>query len=201
MLWKLLEWFVEVLSTLSYGALVIAILAGSFGVPIPEEIVLLIAGYLAGIEFFDIKYVMLVCFVSMVVGDNIGYILGYRGSKLVEWILKTTKTKWLRDHLERHPCKTIFLSRFLSGFRVFFPIAAGSIKMPWKKFFLTDVCAVIVLVPVFVLLGFYLKPHFDALMTWILKVDRFMLGVIIGVIVISVVGTKVIKYLCRMKKR
>ncbi|MBI4141275.1 VTT domain-containing protein, partial [Candidatus Woesearchaeota archaeon] len=120
----ILDVVIDVLVNLSYLAIVIAIFAGSFGVPIPEEIVLLIIGYLAKIEFYDIKTAMLVAFVSMIAADNFSYLLGYRGSKLVAWVLKTTKMSWLVNHLERHPCKTIFLSRFLSGARVFFPIAA-----------------------------------------------------------------------------
>ena len=86
------------------------------------------------------------------------------------------------------PCKTIFLSRFLSGFRVFFPIAAGSIKMPWKKFFIVDLCAVIILVPVFVLLGFYLQPHFDAVIGWIIRIDKFLLWGVITLAIISFLG-------------
>lgn len=189
----ILDFIIDILVNLSYLAIVIAVFAGSFGVPVPEEIVLLIAGYLAGIGFYDLKTAMLVAFVSMIAADNFSYFLGYRGSRLVTWVLKTTKTSWLRDHLKTHPCKTIFLSRFLSGARVFFPIAAGSIKMPWKKFFVADFLAVLVLVPVFVLLGFFLRPHFDAVFKWIVRVDKVLLGVFIAVVVLSFFGIRIFR--------
>lgn len=189
----ILDIVIDILVNLSYFAIVIAIFAGSVGIPIPEEIVLLIVGYLGGIGFYDVKTAMLVAFVSMIAADNFSYLLGYRGSKLVTWILKTTKTSWLRDHLKTHPCKTIFLSRFLSGARVFFPIAAGSIKMPWKKFFIVDFLAVLVLVPSFVLLGFYLRPHFDAVVEWIIRVDKFVLGFFIAVVLLSFFGIRIVR--------
>lgn len=188
-----LDFVIDILINLSYFAIPIAIFIGSLGVPIPEEVVLLIAGYLSSIEFFSLKYSILLSFVSMIVGDNVGYFLGYHGSSFVNKILKTTKTGWLRDHLRTHPCKTIFLSRFLSGLRVFFPIAAGSIKMPWKTFFVVDFTAVLVLVPVFVLLGFYLQPHFDAIIAGIIRFDKIVLVVVGVVVALSFFGIRSIK--------
>lgn len=189
-----LDWLIDILINLSYFALIIAILAGSFGIPIPEEVVLLIAGYLSSIAFFKLPYVILVCFFTMIIGDNIGYYLGYRGSTIVLWIFRTTKTSWLKDHLQKHPCKTIFFSRFLSGFRVFFPIAAGSIKMPWKIFFIFDFLAVLILVPVFVLLGYYLQPHFDAIINGVLRFDKVIISIVVALVAISFVGFRAIKH-------
>ncbi len=184
----ILNWVIDVLVNLSYFAIPIAIMAGSFGIPIPEEIVLLIIGYLASIEFFDLKYAMILCFISMVVGDNWSYFLGYKGSHIVDWMLSTARLKWAHEKFKKHPYKTIFFSRFLSGLRVFFPIAAGSAKLPWKKFFVVDLAAVLILVPVFNLLGFYLAPNFDAIIIWIMKMDKVVVNIIAGIIIFSFLG-------------
>jgi len=184
----LLDWIIDVLIQLSYFAIPIAILLGSFGIPVPEEITLLIVGYLANIQFFDIKYVMILSFISMIAGDNLSYFLGYKGSHIVDWVLTATRLHWANEHFKKHPYKTIFITRFLSGLRVFFPIAAGSTRLPWKKFFIVDLLAVSILVPAFTLAGFYLAPHFDAIFAWILKIDKFILKILAAIIILSIIG-------------
>lgn len=196
----ILNFVIDVLVNLSYLAIPLAILAGSFGIPIPEEIVLLIVGYMSSIGFFKLKYTMLLSFVSMVAGDNFSYFLGYHGSHIVDWMLSTTRLHWAREHFKKHPYKTIFFSRFLSGLRVFFPIAAGSIKLPWKKFFVVDLLAVAILVPLFNLLGFYLAPHFDAIFTWIMRTDKVVLDILIGIVIISFLGIGFFKRLIFREK-
>src|SRR3989344_8671986 len=184
----LLDLVIDALVNLSYLAIPLAILVGSLGIPIPEEITLLIAGYLASIEFFDLKYAMILSFASMVAGDNLSYFLGYKGSHIVDWMLSKARLNWAKDKFKEHPYKTIFFSRFFSGLRVFFPIAAGYIKLPWKKFFIVDLFAVLILVPVFTLLGFYLAPQFDSIIIFITRMDKVVVNVIAGLLVVSFLG-------------
>ena len=47
----------------------------------PEETVLLAAGFLAGREILEFRYVLGVSLLSAVAGDNLGYLIGREGGR------------------------------------------------------------------------------------------------------------------------
>ena len=61
-----------------YLAVFVLVILGNAGVPVPEETVLLVAGFLVWSGQLRLDLVLAVGFVSAVVGDNIGYWLGRR---------------------------------------------------------------------------------------------------------------------------
>ncbi len=64
-----------------YAAIFVVVLLGNIGVPVPEEIVLLLGGYLAWRGALAIPAVILVGVLSAVVGEGIGYWLGRKGGR------------------------------------------------------------------------------------------------------------------------
>ena len=61
-----------------YLAVFILVVLGNAGVPVPEESVLLVAGFLVWTGQLRLDIVLVVGVISAVVGDNIGYWLGRR---------------------------------------------------------------------------------------------------------------------------
>jgi membrane protein DedA with SNARE-associated domain len=68
----------ELVAHWGYGAIFVAVLLGNVGVPIPEETILALSGYLAQRGDLRLPTVLVVAFVSAVLGDNLGYWLGRR---------------------------------------------------------------------------------------------------------------------------
>ena len=73
----------QIIETWGYLGIFIFVFVGNLGLPVPEESVVLAAGFLAGRDILSLKLVMLVAFVSAVIGDNFGYMLGRTGGRQV----------------------------------------------------------------------------------------------------------------------
>ena len=90
-----------------YLAVFVLVILGNAGVPVPEETVLLVAGFLVWTGQLRLDIVLVVGVVSAVVGDNIGYWLGRRfGRASLE-----RHAHWILGHPERLGAMQRFVAR------------------------------------------------------------------------------------------
>ncbi len=157
----------QVLETWGYIGIFVCVFVGNLGLPVPEETVVLAAGFLAGRDILSLKAVMLVAFVSAVVGDNFGYMLGRTGGRQV--LLRAAgSSTWLRcrylrfkSFFEAHGNKTIFLARFIAGLRFIAGPMAGAMRMPFWRFFGWNVSGAAVWCAIVSYLGFILGDQWE----------------------------------------
>ncbi|HSU72253.1 MAG TPA: DedA family protein, partial [Candidatus Binatia bacterium] len=95
-------------------------------------------------------------------------------------LLTKEKFQKVEKHFKRHGSKTIFISRFLAGIRVFFPIAAGATKMPLREFLLWDIIAAIIWTPAVVFVGYWFGAFIPTIIHWLKRVD-LVLGIAFAV--------------------
>src|ERR1700738_1553047 len=113
----------DLLATWGYLGIFAAVFVGNLGVPVPEETVMLAAGFLAGQVLLDLRLVYLVVIVSAVTGDCCGYVIGRTGGQRVLARLATTfpfmRTRYERLQLffQTHGSKAVFMARFITGVR------------------------------------------------------------------------------------
>ncbi|MBI4147739.1 DedA family protein [Candidatus Woesearchaeota archaeon] len=180
------------LSSVSYLAIFFFFILTGFGIPIPEELSLLVLGYLASIDVFELFPVMAVSFIAIMASDNLGYYLG-RNTRWIRRFIPAEKFALAKKHFHQHGGKTIFFSRFVCVLRVLFPIVAGSVGMKWKKFFLIDTSAIIIMVPTFTLVGYYFGHYMEKIAKFVIGIDRIILVIVAAVIVIGFVSYRKIK--------
>lgn len=124
-----------------YLGLFICVFVGNLGVPVPEETVLLAAGFLAGRDILELRAVYLVGIVSAVSGDCAGYAFGRTGGqRLIDWL--GTTFAFLKPSIERlraffsaHGAKAVFMARFVAGARFIAGPMAGATGMRFWRFF------------------------------------------------------------------
>src|SRR2546422_4831291 len=76
--------FAKEYAACGYPALFLGVLLENAGIPVPGETAVLVAGFLAsppGGAHFNILWVILVTLVAAVIGDNVGFWLGYRWAR------------------------------------------------------------------------------------------------------------------------
>ena len=136
------------------------VLLGNLGLPVPEESVLWVAGYLVWQGGFHLPLVLLVGIVSAVVGDSLGYWIGRRyGQPVVAryglWArLTPPRLETLRRFVQRYGPVAVFLARFVIGLRFLAGPLAGSLDLPWRYFLLANVLGALVYVPLMVGMGY-----------------------------------------------
>ncbi len=123
-----------------YLGIFICVFIGNLGVPVPEETVVLAAGFLAGQGYLDLRTVYAVVVLSAVTGDTCGYTIGRTGGqRLIERLaarFKFVRTRYLRiqKFFEIHGPKAVFMARFITGARFMAGPMAGAAGMSFWRF-------------------------------------------------------------------
>jgi membrane protein DedA with SNARE-associated domain len=112
----------------------------SFGLPTPGETLLVVGGILAAQGHFNILLIMAIGFISAVLGDNVGYAIGFFGGRRLcvkhgkYLFLNEARLRKLEMFFEKYGSEIVIVARFISGLRQFNGIIAGIGKMRWRKF-------------------------------------------------------------------
>jgi membrane protein DedA with SNARE-associated domain len=141
----------------SYFGIVLFLVLTGCGMPIPEEVAIVLAGVLSAEEKLYWGWALLACLVGALLGDSVMYLIGRqvgatrlsahpRFAKLVG----AEREKRFEEAIERHALKVMLAARFMVGVRGPVYLAAGAIRMPYRKFIMLDlICASIVVSIVF----------------------------------------------------
>jgi membrane-associated protein len=165
---------------------------------LPGDSLLFTAGFLASQGFLNIWLLAIGCFICAVLGDNVGYTTGYRfGRKLFQktesrFFHKENLVK-AQDFYEQHGKKTIILARFLPVVRTFAPIVAGIGKMNYSTFFQYNLIGGFGWTIGLTFAGFWLGKAIP-------DVDKYLLPIVAGIILISIAPTLFHLYQARQSK-
>lgn len=148
------------------GAIVFAESGLLIGFFLPGDTLLFTAGFFAAQGHLPLAGVMLVIFVSAVIGDNVGYTIGKKsGPRLFKKrdgiIFRQEYVQRAEAFYEKHGGKTIIFARFVPIVRTFAPIVAGIGKMRHKRFFFYNVVGAAVWTGSVVMLGYWLGRLID----------------------------------------
>jgi membrane protein DedA with SNARE-associated domain len=130
----------EWLSAWGYLGVFIFVFVGNLGVPVPEETVLLTAGFLAGRQILDLEPLYIVAIASAVSGDCCGFLFGRTGGqRLIERLARRfefvrVRYERLQSFFEAHGSKAVFMARFIAGARFLAGPMAGAARMPFLRF-------------------------------------------------------------------
>lgn len=145
------------------------LLVCGLGVPLPEDLSLILGGYLAHQGAASFPIMMGVGFIGILVGDSLIYAIGRRvglepgKGGLLARIITPEKRALVAHMFERHGRKVVMIARFMPGLRAVTYFTAGSVRMPYLQFIFWDGLAALVSAPFFVWLGFRFGDEMDAL--------------------------------------
>lgn len=146
----------HLVQTWGYWAVALFVLTESFGVPLPGETAVILAGSYAGHSHHLSPWlIFLVAAVAAVVGGEIGYCLGRVGGyRLVRrWGHKVRideqKLRISRYLFDRYGAKVVFLGRFVSILRTYAAFLAGTSRMQLLRFSVANAAGAIVWAGIF----------------------------------------------------
>jgi len=154
---SLLEPFVE---HWGYAAIFAVVVLGNVGLPVPEEAILTLSGYLVWRGDLRLWPVLIVGVVSASVGDNLGYWLGRRLGRA--GLGRYGRRVWLspgelnaaQRFVEKYGALAVFVARFLAGVRFAAGPVAGITGMRRLTFFLANALGACLYVPAMVGIGY-----------------------------------------------
>lgn len=185
---------IQIISDYPYIGVAAVFLLCGIGLPLPEEIVLLVAGYVCAQlpDRAELVPMMGWCASAILVGDMIPFLLGrIFGVRLL-------RLRWLRYFITKQRLATfdrwfrrrgdmvIVISRFLAGLRMVAFFTAGAMKMRWSRFLFLDGLGIVLMVPLLVWLGFTSAGLIEEMITTVQKVERGLLwGAIAGSLLLA----------------
>jgi membrane protein DedA with SNARE-associated domain len=183
------SFFWELLNNWSHLGLFGVLIAAGMGLPLPEDIPLILAGLVVRKTDGSLLLMMLTGLSGVMVGDSVLFMLGRRyGPGIVDrrWFRRMAKP-WLiekaRQKYENHGAKILFAGRFMPGLRAVLFLTAGVFKVPYWKFFVFDGSAALISVPVWVWAGW----HFSGAIEKVFQGARYATIAILGTLAVALV--------------
>ena len=143
-----------------YVAVFTVLVACGFGIPIPEDVTLVVGGIMAGLGHANVHVMVVVGIAGVLVGDGMmfaaGRIFGHRilRFRLVARVMTPKRYAQVQEKFEKYGNWVLFIARFLPGLRTPIFISAGiSGKVSYMRFLMMDGFAALISVPVWVYLG------------------------------------------------
>jgi membrane protein DedA with SNARE-associated domain len=140
---------------------VLALLAGGVGLPIPEELALVTAGYWLSRQAVAPALLIPAAIAAVLAGDLMLYFAGRGGRALggARRRVGAERLARLERAFARHGAKLLLVGRFVPGLRSALLIAAGAARMPLFRLALCDGSAALVGAAGWIALGYRLGPE------------------------------------------
>ncbi|MGO8961635.1 MAG: DedA family protein [Streptosporangiaceae bacterium] len=178
----LLEHLAPVLDHYGYLAVGGFIMVEDFGIPVPGETILLAASVYAGAGRLNIFALAAVAVAAAVVGDNIGYAIGFFGGRPL--VLRFGKYVFLTSErldkaerfFHRYGGVVVTGARFIEGLRQANGIVAGISRMEWPRFLAFNALGAILWVGVWTSIGYLAGSHITAIYDAITRYSLYVLS-------------------------
>jgi membrane protein DedA with SNARE-associated domain len=193
-----MDWLFDHLSSLTptsvYYTLAGILLLCGLGLPVPEDISLIAAGYMAHVNVVNVHTAFLVCFLAVLGGDTLAFLLGrYFGARVLaapyfKRIFTPRKQMRVRAYFRKYGSKVIFVGRFLPGLRFSIYFSAGTLRVKPAVFLIYDTLAALLSVPTLVYLAWIFGEHIDRVAAWARRSEYGILAVtaaVVGLLVIK----------------
>ena len=188
MILHIIEFITQLISSWGYAGIFITMTLESALIPIPSEVVIPFAGFLAYMGEMNIWLIVLVSSLANVTGSIIAYEIGkYLGRGFIErygkYILLNMKHVELVERwFDRYGSLTVLFSRMLPVVRTVNALPAGIGKMNFPKFCIYTFIGSIPWNLALVLVGYLLKENWNILEKYSLYIDILAVFVAAAVI-------------------
>jgi membrane protein DedA with SNARE-associated domain len=174
---------------LAYLAIFLILLACGFGLPLPEDVVLVTGGILVAAGVCDFEVMLAVTFGGVLIGDGIIFHLGrHYGPRITSrWpfklFLNEQRMEKTREVFKKYGEKVVLAARFMPGLRMPIFLTAGSFGVPPWKFWVFDGLAALLSVPAWVWVGHFFAGHLEELERVMRQTQMVILSIIAALII------------------
>ena len=157
----------SLLTHFGYAAVFLVLVGAGLGLPFPEEVTQLTAGFLAHQGTFDVLPALAVAWAGILAGDFLLFRLGRRhgvrvlANRRFQKLFTPERRKWVERHFANHDFLTIAIARHASGLRLPVFATAGAMGVRTSTFLLADGLSALVSVPIVFSLGYLFASQLE----------------------------------------
>jgi membrane protein DedA with SNARE-associated domain len=195
------NWLKGVVETLGYPGLFLLVMIESTVVPVPSEIVLPFAGWLAAEGKMSLPVVLVINSVAALVGSSLSYWFGAAGGKKLllrygRYIFLTPQDiEKTEAFFARRGRVTVLVARFVPVVRHIISIPAGVARMPLGSFLLQTFIGATVWGSFLIMLGYELGERWESVAKQLKQVD-----LVIGVAVVIAFVAFTVRFVLRRRR-
>lgn len=162
----LIQWVLNVTADLGYLGIVFLMAVESSFVPLPSEVIIPPAAYLAALGEMNI-YIIIICgVIGSIIGACFNYYLAFTlGRRIIYalankkiaklFFINEEKVRKVEDYFNENSITSTFLGRLIPGVRHLISIPAGFSQMNFKNFILYTALGSFLWVTILAILGYY----------------------------------------------
>ncbi|MDD4333113.1 MAG: DedA family protein [Patescibacteria group bacterium] len=186
---SLLSFFLQIIHNLGYGGVVFLMAIESSFLPLPSEIIIPPAAYLASQGEMNIFLIIIAGTIGSVIGALINYTLAYylgrtiifgiadsKFGKLI--MLNSKKIEKAENFFLRYGNASTFIGRLLPVVRHLISIPAGFSEMKLRNFIFYTTTGAFVWVSILAALGYYLGEKVDVIIRYYKEISYFIILVL-----------------------
>ncbi len=191
MIQTFIDWLVNIISTLGYPGIALAVFIESFFAPIPSEIILPFSGFVASKGVLNIYIVIAVAILFSYLGSLPFYFLGKWGEKYVMkflerygkyFFIEKKDVDWAFKLFDQHGNKVVLFGRVIPIVRTLISFPAGVAKMHFGVFTFFTLIGSLIWNILLVYTGYILAENWEVVGGYIAKYEKLIL--VIGVVIV-----------------
>jgi membrane protein DedA with SNARE-associated domain len=185
---SLVSFVTHVITTLGMPGMFVLLVAGSCGIPVSSEAVMLFAGYDTYKGHFSVPEIIIVGVLADLTGATIAYLIGRRG--MMELVrhhgakvhISPERIARAERWFERYGAAAVPISRVLPLVRAYTSFPAGAARMSYPKFLVLSAAGGIPWITAWGLLGYELGPSYHSVQNHLHYVDYVGLALIVAIL-------------------
>lgn len=202
LLGNLAEWIKQLIETLGYPGIVLVMALENVFPPIPSELVMPLAGFMAAEGTFNLVAVIIAGMLGSVIGALVLYYLGLWAN---EPIIRAFVRRWGRyalitendldvslSYFSRYGEAVIFFGRLIPIVRSLISVPAGMQRMPLPRFLLFTVVGTTIWSAILSLAGWVLEENYERVAGIVERYQSLVL-VLVALAVVAFLYLRVIK--------
>jgi len=171
-----------------------------FGLPIPEDISLIAAGYFAWRGVLDVHIAFLICLSAVLLGDTMSFFMGrffgrrILSSRVAQRYFTPRRQLRVRAYFRKFGSKVVLVGRFTPGLRFTIFFTAGTLHVRPAVFLIYDFTAAAFSVPVLVYSAWFFGNQIDLVVRYARHTEH-------GILVAIVIGAAIIVFKALKRRR
>lgn len=205
MLENLSGFIIHLIQSSGYFGILILMILNSAGIPIPSEITLPFAGFLANQGNLSLVLIIFTAIIGDLIGSTIGYSIGYflEENLFLSLIRKYGKFVLITEHdyqkatgwIKKYGAPVVFLGKMTPGVKSFMALAAGVSEVKFPKFVISNLLAAAIYCSIVTYIGFYLGSQWNTIGGIFRKFELVIaILIIVGIIWYINYKLKIIKF-------
>ncbi|WP_199257490.1 DedA family protein [Paracoccus binzhouensis] len=194
------DWVVSTIESWGYLGVLMLMVAENLFPPIPSEVIMPLAGFLAGSGRLSLTLTILVGTLGSVLGTLMWYYIGLwfgeerlkrfaaRHGRLLT--LSPSDVDAAHDWFRRHGAMAVFFGRMIPAIRTLISVPAGLARMPMWKFLLYTVIGSALWTGVLTFAGLMLHENYALVADWVDPLSKLVVIAVVAIYLYRVVTWK-----------